>query len=1449
MWGGSISGCTGCHDGAGQDSRLSGRHGVHTDQTGYGFACVRCHFDTASDNTTISNRAKHLNKSKDVAFQLGGVYNVATGDCNNSYCHSDAAGGPPFRPVSWSDSGATMTCYSCHKGRASDNTAASCADIGGTWDAEKALCSTYVNISSGGHSRLVGPRWVRKYPCTYCHNATVAAVTDGNGKITGDGALNKINHLNGSKDVVMASQWAILGPMSSPSYNPQTRTCNNVYCHSDGTANPEQVRPFAWNQKKTNCNTCHGHPGGSCGTSSCHDGATAVNGRILPLFTKWTTGQEWKAAMPMYANAGQGTGRANSHVRHLQTNFACDECHFATIKNGTCSDCHGNGTPTGNMNEVAHINPDFHVNKTKDVVFKDAGTYNQEQKSCSNTKCHTGGTDPKWGETVKNAILCSSCHGTIGPDVDDFGSFNNLQAKINLNEWANTGHGRSAAAGNYPVSGNPPANFPGNPCWYCHDNTVLHKDPTNPFRLRKHSQYQQHFEKECVYCHMEGIDSECLGCHNVNGGTLARQLSTIAAPVDHRGINSGCGAASCHPDDAHRHKTGAGAWSPAQKAAIRNQYVMMGVCLKCHDDDSGGTCNSCHQAPAGNSNKYAVGFDGGSGFVKAVKARATSVHFGYKHWKAQQTMSGTWKGGKFCWDCHDPHGDGNIYMIHDKVATETDGTYGIPVEGKRRDVVFTSKQSGQDYATKDAPFNKICNVCHSETGRHYRSNGGDGHNASRVCTTCHEHRFTDSHASRQVCSTCHQNKPIPRHTAFGLPRDCTKCHAGTIGNRMDIVGQMKGNSHHVQGVEVKNNHCYACHWESTEKGLINLTYHNGFNYKNYSSVKNSEVDLVVWGPGVRPTAYREFSSASGRATVQRYLASNIGTASERSEVGKLNNVCLACHSDQNNDTQPFGDCKTPRQYAWDGLSVAARYLQNGLTAWGKYNSDAFGGANKKDKVVKAFSAHGNAAGNAGGGWDATPGGAGQDGVLGNTRGGTQSVQCYDCHSSHGSKVVGTTTSYVTFNGTRNGGNLKETQKGKGGYNTTYKATFSNTTGVGFYNAGAGQCFDCHETANAQPNTGTPWGYQSTFGASKPIMGYKDTMRFGQGTKGSTQHSPYRDSRKTIKGGHMRASAELVKESGIASGGTVTSITDAKNWGMDKWSEFSVRMTSGENNGQIRRITGNSATTLTVEPFPTPVAAGDSYKIVSYSSPVNGLCTPCHDPHGVSPTLGADQAYAVPLLKGTWMTSPYKEDAPPPDPSGSNITSDGGGQPKSWGRYRGAPYPLQPVTNHNIDRNTLGGATRISENDQKFAGLCLNCHNKAVLTDGNRNEDAEWKSSNRIHKAVKGWGANKEHSFPCAKCHQPHVSGLPRLLQTNCLNSTHRGQRASGGYGWAADKQQPWSANGNGGQHRGYPVGNIYGNTTEATTACHVNRFNPTYNPGAPPAQWPDGDLWNNVTPW
>jgi hypothetical protein len=201
--------------------------------------------------------------------------------------------------------------------------------------------------------------------------------------------------------------------------------------------------------------------------------------------------------------------------------------------------------------------------------------------------------------------------------------------------------------------------------------------------------------------------------------------------------------------------------------------------------------------------------------------------------------------------------------------------------------------------------------------------------------------------------------------------------------------------------------------------------------------------------------------------------------------------------------------------------------------------------------------------------------------------------------------------------------------------------------------------------------------------------------------------------------------------------------------------------------------------------------------------IDGLCTPCHDPHGVSQSLGAKKAYAVPLLKGTWLTSPYKEDGP------QTSTSD----------YQNAPTP-----NVFTDQRTFGGG-RIAEDDTKFAGLCLRCHPKASLTDG-VSKNQPWKSLDRVHESVKGWGANTEHSYPCSKCHAPHVTSLPRLMHTNCLDYKHRGRVTSGG----------WAGAGSGYGSYGSGSGSFPRGSGQSGVNCH------------PSGAWPD-NYWNVKTPW
>jgi predicted CxxxxCH...CXXCH cytochrome family protein len=634
-------------------------------------------------------------------------------------------------------------------------------------------------------------------------------------------------------------------------------------------------------------------------------------------------------------------------------------------------------------------------------------------------------------------------------------------------------------------------------------------------------------------------------------------------------------------------------------------------------------------------------------------------------------------------------------------------------------------------------------------------------------------------ATGGTCNTvsCHANTG----GIWGDPNSvsCLTCHNAAVGSRAAVIPAFNAQSHHIQKVGGPlTTDCAACHWEAQVGGKADAAYH-----------KNGVVDLVTNYTTTRP------------ATPAGNIVSYYTASATRTEYAKLNTHCLGCHDANSATAQPFGDGKTPQQYAWDSLSIDSRYSQAGTTAWGKYS-----GLNTTPKNTqrKALSAHGNAAANQRG-WNTTE-------TWPNTSG-TAQILCFDCHNSHGSSVAGATVSYAT--GT--GGILKDVLTGVGGYTVTYKPTTGgNALAHNVYNPGAGICFDCHENANmnaAVSGGNTPWGYTGTFGASQPIRGYFDKAYWNGldvAQNGAQQRFPNTKGTRTVAGGHFGASS-----------------------------------TPGK----------------------------------TVSGTIGGLCTPCHDPHGVSTSLGADNIYAVPLLKGTWMTSPYKEDAGIVGAFGRR----GGRSSSTSGAWTtGANNPGMGQNGYHIDQNTFQSTngtlyTRtkpatITQTAAQFGGLCLNCHTAMQPPQGAA--QPAWSSVDRIHNSVKGWAStattaknvnNDVHAYVCSKCHTSHNTCLPRLAITNCLDFKHRQQRVSGG---TAGQHLGSSSRGSGrgrfpgggggasssGTSSAYMNGRWYfgtagTNSSSATnwssaraTNCHTTK---TANGTA---AWPN-NTWNSITQW
>ena len=392
-------------------------------------------------------------------------------------------------------------------------------------------------------------------------------------------------------------------------------------------------------------------------------------------------------------------------------------------------------------------------------------------------------------------------------------------------------------------------------------------------------------------------------------------------------------------------------------------------------------------------------------------------------------------------------------------------------------------------------------------------------------------------------------------------------------------------------------------WHTTQTTATQIT----LKAKSYSSQQTPNFAGCNTLATITSANANSSASLSGYSCVNptdRYIYYQATLSGDTTGTPSLDDVTINYES-SSQQTSPFGDGKRPNQYAWDSRSIDERYSQTGTTAWGKYSGGNF---TPKNTQTKAYSAHGNAVNNQGG-WDLNE-------TWPNTRNGSENIACFDCHNSHGSSVSGTTTSYTSA--TTNGGILKDTVAGKGGYSMTYKPQAGGSTANNnAYNAGAGLCFDCHLTAASGT---TPWGYNSTFGATQAIMGYRDTPYFGPGTAPPQQRFGYK-SANAPKGGHFGASSAL-----------------------------------------------SSTPTHTI----------------------NGLCTPCHDPHGVSPTLGSNMQYGVPLLKGTWLTSLYKEDRTPANDVIGTIRTDKG--------HEGIHYQYRPehlwfgyhifCDRHHTDRHSV-----------------------------------------------------------------------------------------------------------------------------------------------------------------
>lgn len=127
--------------------------------------------------------------------------------------------------------------------------------------------------------------------------------------------------------------------------------------------------------------------------------------------------------------------------------------------------------------------------------------------------------------------------------------------------------------------------------------------------------------------------------------------------------------------------------------------------------------------------------------------------------------------------------------------------------GALEPAVFQKRPDHFAFSSANAPWNGICQTCHTKTLHHTNDDSAD-----------HDHEMATLQTTS--CVTCH-----PHGKGFLASGGCVKCHEGAMGIRRPITAagaDFYMTSHHVHS-EVTDEDCVACHYTGKHKsGVVRL---------------------------------------------------------------------------------------------------------------------------------------------------------------------------------------------------------------------------------------------------------------------------------------------------------------------------------------------------------------------------------------------------------------------------------------------------------------------------------------------------------------------------------------------------------------------------------------------------------------------------------------------------
>ncbi|MHB8764513.1 MAG: CxxxxCH/CxxCH domain c-type cytochrome, partial [Deferrisomatales bacterium] len=725
---------------------------------------------TAAASTGVYKYSTVDNFDAWVGGALAGNVSVTDDRCANVNCHNSTYGAPanqhrsaanPSYPRYWNQN---FNCYACH---GYDGVAAAAprptADV----------------IASGSHTKHVG---TGEYAlaCTNCHPSAGYTNSHKSGSVNfavNLGQTRVAAATGGQYDLDGITPFTTVTPLTPRENGGTGYFCTNVYCHSRGEPRGAEAIAYANATRWTSAAT------GACGT--CH----AVDGVA-------------------------GTLTTNVHEKHVgaaagEYGYACTACHAAVV--GGVKPAYTIAGKALHVNGVHNL--DFGLNEGT-YALAAGGTVGAAGGTCTATYCHSRGLDrsapytqvnnaprlePDWDMAV-GALGCNGCHGDAAAPYPSYANNTTVTpggvAHTKKNSHAQHGnyecrycHAATAGAGNVIAAVANHANrawdllagagatftvaVPGTLSDAAYTPTTC-----NTISCHGGGNAQWGATLGCAACHAGASDVDDFAFNN---GTMAMVSTGEWAAAGH-----GAGAAypSTNPGAAFAGPAGdpnGCAYCHAFLGTAQNplvthgqgtnpfRLVNQGLLVRGATSDGGwnDACLVCHMTGKGpyDPDGAAAGYAS-----RTATKKVDQNHYGSKHTVAT-------KGGTFCWDCHDPHGDTQHYMVQSGngsgpgkgVTLTSDGTYGVPVASRPVegfDVTaggYTSADLVKAATGTGGTYNGLCQTCHTNAaalnwdfvnnaapppgtgaGNHY---GYD----TQLCTACHEHRNGFS----PNCSQCH----------------------------------------------------------------------------------------------------------------------------------------------------------------------------------------------------------------------------------------------------------------------------------------------------------------------------------------------------------------------------------------------------------------------------------------------------------------------------------------------------------------------------------------------------------------------------------------------------------------------------------------------------------------------------------------------------------------------